>query len=82
MDCAEGIRALWDQGGGERFDKRAERRVMGIVLEAWAQAVAAGCEGAVGKNASSPYKGGRTLSRLKVKQPKYREGESGWEQRG
>jgi len=33
----------------------------------------------VGKNEASPYREGRTLSWLKVKQPRYREGERGWE---
>jgi len=33
----------------------------------------------VGKDDSSPYREGRTLSWLKVKQLHYREGERGWE---
>ena len=44
----------------------------------FAQAVAAGYEGIVGKDESSPYKGGRTLSWLKVKQADYRTEERGW----
>jgi ATP-dependent DNA ligase len=31
------------------------------------------------KDSASPYVGARTLKWLKVKQPKYREGERGWE---
>src|SRR5262245_42729984 len=58
------------------------RRLTANGLQAWAQAVAAGYEGMVGKDESSPYKGGRTLSWLKVKQPNYREGERGWEPTG
>lgn len=34
------------------------------------------------KDPASPYVGGRTLRWLKVKQPKYREGERGWEPKG
>ena len=49
--------------------------------QAWAQAVNAGYQGMVAKNAS-PYRGGRTLSWLKVKQPNYREGERDWEPLG
>jgi ATP-dependent DNA ligase len=33
----------------------------------------------VAKDDASPYRGGRTLSWLKVKQPNYRKGERGWE---
>jgi ATP-dependent DNA ligase len=36
-------------------------------------------EGLVGKDEASPYAEGRTLSWLKVKQPKYRESERAWE---
>jgi len=38
-----------------------------------------GYEGLVGKDEASPYREGRALSWLKVKQPRYREGERGWE---
>ncbi len=38
-----------------------------------------GYEGLVAKDPASPYRGGRTLAWLKVKQPCYREGERGWE---
>ena len=48
-------------------------------LEAWAQVLACGYEGLVGKDEASAYAVDRTLSWLKVKQPKYREGERGWE---
>ena len=33
----------------------------------------------VAKDPQSPYVGGRTLKWLKVKMPRYREGERGWE---
>jgi ATP-dependent DNA ligase len=46
--------------------------------KAWQEAVERGHEGLVAKDPASPYLGGRTLQWLKVKQPKYREGESGW----
>jgi bifunctional non-homologous end joining protein LigD len=48
-------------------------------LEAWAQVIARGYEGLVGKDEASPYREGRTLSWLKVKVPNYREGERGWD---
>jgi ATP-dependent DNA ligase len=41
--------------------------------------VSAGYEDIVAKDSASLYRGRRTLSWLKVKQPKYREGERGWE---
>jgi len=41
--------------------------------------VACGFEGLVAKNPESRYVPGRPLAWLKVKQPKYREGERGWE---
>jgi bifunctional non-homologous end joining protein LigD len=58
------------------------RRLAANGLDAWAQAVAAGYEGMVAKDEASPYRGGRTLSWLKVKVPRYREGERGWEPTG
>jgi len=48
-------------------------------LEAWAQVLERGYEGLVGKDEASPHREGRTLSWLKVKQPRYREGKRGWE---
>jgi ATP-dependent DNA ligase len=36
----------------------------------------------VAKDPAAPYVGGRTLKWLKVQQPKYREGERGWEPKG
>ena len=48
-------------------------------LKAWQQVLERGYEGLVAKDETSPYVGGRTLKWLKVKQPKYREGERGWE---
>jgi ATP-dependent DNA ligase len=38
-----------------------------------------GYEGLVGKDEASAYIEGRTLAWLKVKVPRYREGERGWE---
>jgi ATP-dependent DNA ligase len=38
-----------------------------------------GYEGLVGKNEASPYRGGRSLAGLKLKQPHYREDKRGWE---
>jgi ATP-dependent DNA ligase len=38
--------------------------------------------GMVAKDNASAYRGGRTLSWLKVKQQSYREGERGWEPKG
>lgn len=58
------------------------RRQASNGLEAWAEVLARGYEGLVAKNPASPYVGGRTLKWLKVKQPKYREGERGWESKG
>ena len=48
-------------------------------LAAWAEVLHRGYEGMVAKDPESPYVAGRTLKRLKVKVPKYREGERGWE---
>jgi len=58
------------------------RRLADDGLEAWSQVLERGYEGLVGKDAASPYREGRTLSWLKVKQPRYREGERGWEPKG
>jgi bifunctional non-homologous end joining protein LigD len=55
------------------------RRLAEDGLEAWAQVLERGYEGLVGKDEASPYTEGRTLSWLKVKQARYREGERGWE---
>jgi bifunctional non-homologous end joining protein LigD len=55
------------------------RRLEGDGLEAWAQVLERGYEGLVGKDEGSPYREGRSLSWLKVKVPKYREGERGWD---
>jgi bifunctional non-homologous end joining protein LigD len=54
------------------------RRLADDGLTAWLEVLARGYEGLVGKDEVSPYRGGRTLSWLKVKQPGYREGERGW----
>jgi hypothetical protein len=55
------------------------RRLADEGLTAWAEVLECGYEGLVPKDPASPYVGGRTLKWLKVKQPKYREGERGWE---
>jgi bifunctional non-homologous end joining protein LigD len=55
------------------------RRLADDGLEASAQVVERGYEGLVGKDETAPYREGRSLSWLKVKQPRYREGERGWE---
>jgi len=54
------------------------RRLAANGLEAWQQVVKAGYEA---KDDASPYVGTRTLKWLKVKPPRYREGERGWEPR-
>jgi len=54
------------------------RRLADHGLKAWQEVLDRGYEGLVAKDPKSPYVGGRTLKWLKVKQPKYREGERGW----
>jgi ATP-dependent DNA ligase len=56
------------------------RRLAANGLEAWAQVVERGDEGLAAKDESSPYRGGRTLSWLKVRQREYRVEERGWNQ--
>jgi ATP-dependent DNA ligase len=58
------------------------RRLADDGLTAWAEVLARGYEGLVAKDPESPYVDGRTVMWLKVKQPKYREGERGWEPKG
>src|SRR5262249_15637152 len=55
------------------------RRLADDGRNAWQQVVERGYEGLVAKDPASPYRGGRTLAWLKVKVPRYREGERGWE---
>ncbi len=55
------------------------RRLADDGLKAWQQVLERGYEGLVAKDPQSPYRAGRTFSWLKVKQPKYRGGERGWE---
>jgi ATP-dependent DNA ligase len=55
------------------------RRLADDGLKAWQQVLERCYEGLVAKDPESLYLGGRTLKWLKVKQPKYREGERGWE---
>jgi ATP-dependent DNA ligase len=57
------------------------RRLSDDGQKAWQEVLGHGWEGLVAKNPMAPYLGGRTLKWLKVKQPKYREGERGWEPR-
>ena len=58
------------------------RRLMRNGLAAWAEVLHRGWEGMVAKDPESKYVGGRTLKWLKVKVPKYREGERGWAEKG
>ncbi len=53
------------------------RRLADYGLKAWQEVLERGYEGLVAKDPAAPYVGGRTLKWLKVKQPKYREGERG-----
>ena len=55
------------------------RRLSPEGFAAWAEVLHQGWEGMVAKDPDSKYTGGRTLKWLKVKVPKYREGERGWE---
>ncbi len=55
------------------------RRLADHGLKAWQEVLERGYEGLVAKDPASPYAGGRTIKRLKVKVPHYREGERGWE---
>ena len=55
------------------------RRLANDGLTAWEEVLERGYEGLVAKDPASPYRGGRTIKWLKVKQPRYREGERGWE---
>jgi ATP-dependent DNA ligase len=55
------------------------RRLADHGLKAWQQVIERGYEGLVAKDPESTYVGGRTLKWLKVKQPRYRDGERGWE---
>jgi bifunctional non-homologous end joining protein LigD len=54
------------------------RRLAADGLKAWQQVVERGYEGLVAKDPVSPYVGGRTLNWIKVKVPRYRESERGW----
>jgi bifunctional non-homologous end joining protein LigD len=63
---------------GQQFVLPA-RRLAADGLEAWAQVLARGYEGLVGKDEAPAYVEGRTLAWLKVKVPHYREGKRGWE---
>lgn len=79
---------VWRGGYGSRLASKRfadgqrlvhpARRLADNGLDAWAQVLKRGYEGMVGKDDASPYREGRTLW-LKVKQPRYREGERGWE---
>ena len=54
------------------------RRLSPNGLTAWTEVLHRGWEGYGAKDPESPYVGGRTLKWVKVKQPKYREGERGF----
>jgi len=71
-------RVLEAEVGAQRLVLPA-RRLADDGLEAWQEVLARGYEGLVAKAPTSPYVGGRTLKWLKVKVPRYREGERGWE---
>jgi ATP-dependent DNA ligase len=49
-------------------------------LLSWRQVLERGYEGLVAKDESAAYRGGRTLSWLKVRQRDYRVKERGWSQ--
>jgi bifunctional non-homologous end joining protein LigD len=55
------------------------RRLAADGLQAWKQVLNANYEGLVGKDPESPYKPGRTLSWLKLKQRDYRKAERGFD---
>ncbi len=57
------------------------RRLSPNGLEPWEQVKEKGYEGMVGKDEASPYKDGRTLSWIKVRQKNYRVEERGWDAR-
>ena len=57
---------------------RAPHPSRGNGLAAWEEVLRAGYEGMVGKDPESPYRPGRTLSWLKVKQKAYRKLERGF----
>jgi bifunctional non-homologous end joining protein LigD len=54
------------------------RRLAANGLEAWAQVLASGYEGMVGKDEASGYEGGRTKRWLKVKVPGWTDPEDRW----
>jgi bifunctional non-homologous end joining protein LigD len=58
------------------------RRLSPNGFAAWAEVLHRGWEGMVAKDPESPYIGGRTLKWLKVKVPRYRESERGWDALG
>ena len=55
------------------------RRLADHELKAWQEVLEHGYEGLVAKDPESPYVAGRALNWLEVKQPRYREGQRGWE---
>ena len=57
------------------------RRLSDDGMKAWQQVLELGFEGVVAKDPASPYRGGRTLSWLKVKQRDYRVEARGWDSR-
>jgi hypothetical protein len=55
------------------------RRLADDGVKAWQQVIESGYEGLVASDGASPHRAGWTPAWLKVKVPKYREGERGWE---
>jgi ATP-dependent DNA ligase len=60
----------------------ASRRLAANGLEAGQEVLERGYEGLLAKDESSPYRGGRTLSWITVRQRAYRVVERGWELEG
>lgn len=58
------------------------RRLSDDGRKAWQEVIEHGWEGLVAKDPASRYVAGRSLSWLKVKQPKYRWGERVWAPKG
>jgi len=74
-----GARKPCARPGCEALGMAQARHPRALAYRTSLQVLERGYEGLVGKDEASPYREGRTLSWLKVKQPKYREGERGWE---
>jgi hypothetical protein len=57
------------RASASRMASALSRRLAPNGLEAWAEVLGRGYERLVGKDEAAPYRGGRTLSWLKVRQP-------------